>query len=695
MASFSVDDRWADVNETMRFDASGSENAERYAWDFNDDGTTDKTGQFVEWSYASEGSKDVNLVVSQSNGGFDEASKTVRVTDEESTPTPTATPTPTPTITPTPTATPEPTPTPTDTPASTPEPTPTPTPGSVSTGEYSITELRENGRAQGVENLESVRSLGDPPEGFAAARFKSRNLFNVIRGSPGSWTQIQQGSLVQDDSIQVYGSAFGETSGDYNLVMVFWQQETVQTGNGSQQAAVNQSVKEQTITFDEDELYSYHNVSLPTHLGTAVQATMWLERDGEPVDGVKWRFKHRSNPESTGTNIETSAGAWGFAFANAVLPGIISVVLGLLGAKAALKRIGRGPGYGVVSWLLILAVVGSMVATAAYYQLAVILHNVPIVMGLLIGAVAFGAALTFHNPVKTIGFVRRELAEAETNPNMDETRTSADGGQTPGASNDGGAELFDEFTEALYSEMPTMPAVRTDDGYKVPVAGIRPAIARFFASAAVLDLSSIKTREKVTKGPVDDIIQVDPSQDEAVIHEPARLVRVLPIDTLADDAESLDRLISYGLTAAIVVAPAAFGAWALNVTWGLPIVGGLIGSLATITMAYSAEDGWIDFTPAPPHYKRAEDSLTVLQRAYKHASEDERATKQIYEERAKTAEEARRESTTERRKVTDSILDSLGAGNAVKGGEEPAPDPDPEPESKQETDSDDEEDEES
>lgn len=670
VAKFSVSDDWVDTGETFYVDASESENADRYLWDFTGDGDIDATGVRANWSYSSGGTNEITLIVTQTNRGGDETSGFVRVLEPEDTPT--ATPTETPSPTPTPAETSTPTPEKESPPTAT--QTPTPDAGGSSGGEYSLSRLSEGGRNEGVDNLESVRSLGDPPNGFAAARYRDRNLFDVVRGNPGDWSQIQQDSLVEDDSFQLYGSAFGDSAGEYTLVIVFWERETVQRDNGTERIAANQSVQTQSIVFDENELYSYHNVSLPSHLGSSVQTTMWLERNGEPLDGVKWRFSHRSNPESTGTNIQTSAGAWGFAFANAVLPGIVSVIIGLFGARITLKRIGRGAGYGPVAWILILTVIGSMVATAAYYQIAVILHNVPIVMGLLIGVVAFASALTFHDPVQKIGFYRRELLDAETAPGLHSGPAGgaeADGGVPVDTDGDSGAEMFDEFTEALYSEMPTVPAVRTEDGYKIPVEGIRPAIARLFASAAILDLSAIKTREKVKNGPVTDIIQVDPLGEEAVVHEPATLKRVLPVDTLADDASTGEKALAYAMTAAIVAAPAAFGAWALEYTWGIPSVGVLIGLSATIVMAYSAEDGWIDFTAAPPHYKRAEDSLTVLQRAYKKSAEEERATKEIYKERAKTADEARRESTTERKVVTDHILDSIGAGSAVKdGGEE-------------------------
>lgn len=561
----------------------------------------------------------------------------------------------------------------TPTEAQTATPTPT-TPGPedvrVRNGPYDIVELRAMGQREGRDASPSVRGIGDPPRGFAAARYRDPSLIDAVQGNPGPWKEVAAGDTIEQNRIQIYGSAFGDVAGEYELVIVYWNEETTQVDNHSVAYAANQTVQREKVTFAKEDLYSYHNVSLPSHTEQTVKMTMWLERDDEKVDGAQWSgIKHRSNPESESVSIDSAAGAWGFALRNAVLPGIASLIAGLVSARAVLRQTGRGPGYGLGSWLFITGLVGFFVAAIAYYQIAVILSNLPWVMGVSIGVIAFAAGLTFHQPVKKIGFERRELRDAVTIPGGSPASKATDGGVAQGGvfgGDDGGAEMFDEFTEALYRDLPEIPAVRTDDGYRVPVLGLRPFFARIFANAALLDVSNIATRQKVGVGRLSDIIVVDPDSETAVEHKPARLVRVLPWDTLDENASWVEELVAGLLTAVILFAPASTGWIAFERLMNIPTVGMFLGILVTIIISYSAEDGWIEFEPAPPHYHRAEDTLTGLQRAYKESKEDKSSKEEAWEERAKTAREGREDRAAEQRTVTDKILGGLGVDDTVE-----------------------------
>lgn len=542
--------------------------------------------------------------------------------------------------------------------------------GPTAGGPYDIEELRDSGRSEGIDEVKSVRSIGDPPEGFVAARYRDPTLIDAMSGSPGEWKDIQAGETVQQNEIQVYGSAFGELSGEYDIVIVFWQPE--KTENGTTYAA-NQTVKRQSITLSQQELYSFENVTLPEHLDNTWQTTMWLERGDKKMDGVQWTYKHRSNPESSAVSINSQAEAWGFVLRSAVIPGIGSLVIGLVAARGVLRKTGRGPGYGVGSWLFLLFIVGMFVSMIAYYEISVILSNLPYVMGLSIGVVAFGAGLTFHQPVKKIAFMRRELGDATIIPGGGRVAVEADGGEVPPDSinlGDMGAELFSEFSEALYLDMPEVPAVRTDDGYRIPVTGLKAFFARIWADAALLDMSNIATRQRVREGRIDDLITVDPKVEPALEHKPARLVRVLPWDTVSDDADWKEEAVAGMMTAAILLAPASIGFMALDNMLNLGSVGIVGGLVATAIMAYSAEDGWVEFVAAPIQYQRAEDSMTLLQRAYKASAEEKSAKEEKWEEKAKTASEAREERSSEQSTVTDKVLEGLGAGEATDGGEE-------------------------
>lgn len=543
---------------------------------------------------------------------------------------------------------------------------------SISESDYSYQKLSDGGVLQNVDTVESVRALGNPPKGFAALRYRDPTLIDAITGSPGRWSQVENGEPVTVNELQLYGSAFGETSGEYEVVVVHWDRYS--PANSSETIAANQSVYRHSVEFSEDDLYSYHNMSLAKHLDSAKETTVWLEKPGgaqSMTEGVQWRFVHKSNPATETVNIRSAQGAWGFAIGNVFLPGVIAMIAGFGGSRMVLRQTGRGPGYGIGSWLFIVGFIAMVLGVVAYYQIAVILNNFPWVMGITLGAISFAIGLTVHNPVKKIAFKRRELADAELIPGGPPQRKASDGGTDVNidevfGGDDAGAELFDEFTEALYVDLPEVPAVRTDDGYRVPVPGVKAFFARLFASAATLDVSNIATRTKVKKGRIDDIITVDPKAGEALSHRPARLTRVLPWDTIDhDEIEWQDRAIAGIQTASIIVVPPAAGYFALGAALDIPWVGVIIGAIVTLVLSYSAVDGEIEFEQAPPMYDRAEDSLTVLQRAYKEAKEEKSAREVAWTEKAKTQSEARKERGKERGVVTDEVLDALGADSSV------------------------------
>jgi hypothetical protein len=522
------------------------------------------------------------------------------------------------------------------------------------------------GRQQNVDNVESVRALGDPPKGFAAVRYRNPTLIDEFVGADADWEDVEVGRTVEVNEVQLYGSAFGDLSGEYELVVVHWQRQS--PSNTTATFAVNQTEYRHQVAFEEESLYSYYNVTMEEHLEQPYQTTMWLERGGERVDGVQWRFTHLSNPATQSVDINSQGDLWGFILRNVIITGVFGLLVGFIGARAALSQTGRGPGYGVGAWLMLVAILGLIIGGVAYYQIAVILNYFPYVMGLSFGVVAFAIGLTTHPDVKRIAFSRRELADAQLIPGGPPDEPAADGGEATAAGffgEDAGAERWEELTEALFLDMPEVPAVRTDEGYKVPVSGLRPFFARLFADAATLNLSAIATRTKVKEGRIDDLIEVDPKYGEALVHKPARLVRVLPTDTIGGDADGLAYASAALQTIAVVIGPAIVGYAAFGSLLNIPWVGVAAGLLVTTVLAYSAENGWIEFEPAPPLYARAEDSLTALQVAYKKADEDQAGRKKAWEEKAKSAAEAREDREHERRTATDKILESFGSSSDV------------------------------
>lgn len=577
----------------------------------------------------------------------------------------TATATPTQTPTSTPTQAPSPTPTPTSTP--TPDGS---TGGNVDSGEYSITELRTGG-TQPEDAPTSVRYLvqNNQPVGAVAIRYTPAEPTNDEQQF------LKAGTTLHTDDIQVFSTRFGSVgTKDYTLHAVFWQPDTrtVETGNGTrtEEYAANQTTKTYRISLRTG--YDTSNLTFPSHFNERWEATMWLTKGGERVDGARWRLKHRSDPGGKSINIDTETDAWTFTAKNAVFPGGIGLVAGLLFSRGTLRRTGRGPDMGAFLWVFIGLVIIGGTASVGYFQAAVILDHAPWVMGALFTIVGYGGGFLFSNPVRRIGFERQEILDAKTLPGFEQIDNAdaevdeilTDGGTTGSADTDFIAN--DEYKEELWRELPEKRAVRGENGFLVPVKGIRPFLARLFANAARLDLSRFRTRIIVTRGRLDEIIHVDPESEVPVRHTPAHLRRALPWDVLPRDEETGDIVVDWqeqaiaaAMTLGILAGPAALGFWILDAGLGIPTIGVLLGLIVTATLAYTAEDGEIDFDEAPIHDNPARTTITHMQVEHKDAKDIKDSREREYTERAKNAREAREEREHEKRTVTDEALETL------------------------------------
>lgn len=615
--------------------------------------------------------------------------------------------------------------TPTPAPASTDTPTPTATPtpqsdnGSstgASAGPYSLEELRQGG-VHDPESPPSIRMLeiDGQTRGAAGVRYQDPTWFEIVSGDEPKWQFLESGTRVTENDVQIYSSAFGGSTGDYTLVVVYWTEETrtVNTPNGTvERAYAEQNVERKQISITEG--YSTANVTLKPHYDEAVQVTMWLEKDGEPVPGARWRFEHKSNPKSKAVNINSLAGAWGYTARTAIIPGLAGLILGFLGGTGARRLAGTGPRLGLGVWLIGLLIGGSVVATSAVYQTAVLLDHMPWLIGASFAVPAFGLALMSHPPVRKIGLERDEILDAKTLPGRRTGATAdtsrgdpvADGGAavdanaflsvlpttngsaavteddtrngllsalsgtngTEDATADDDASIIDatRHAEMLYRDLPEIPVVRSGDSHKVPKRGIRPFLARLFGDPATLDLSSFQTRVGVRKGRLDEIIVVDPKSDEVADHEPAQPVRNLAIQNVDEDASIWEQGLAWLVTLVQLLAGPLLGWVVFGSTMGLPGLGFLLGLVVTAVLSYSVEGGHIDFDPAPIHFMEARPTLTAMQNLYRVSAEEESAQETAWRERARTMQEAREHAESEREVVSDTVLGAL-AGDVNLG----------------------------
>ena len=525
----------------------------------------------------------------------------------------------------------------------------------VSSGPFALSELRQGG-SQPSAAPPSVRYIGSPDvDGAVAIRYRPAD---PLSNEP---VYLEGGQTLNTDTIQLYSTVFGESTGDYELVVVYWQPETRQTENGSVDIAANQEVQRATVTVEDG--YATAPVALNSHYEQNFEATAWLEQDGEPVDGARWRFEHASAPASQQVQISTQADAWWYAFRTAILPGVASIVIGLSAARATLRRTGSGPRYSLSAWGIFSAGGVLMVLGGLYYEIATVVANLDVLMGLSLLPIAYGGGLRMSPPTERIAFERKELTDALT------LRRGRDGTEeADDVLPDGGAEptdsiQLDDYHDELYEDLRILTTVRAPDGGRLlPKTGIRPFIARLFASAAKLDLSSLKTRVRV-KGDANQKVYVDPDEDMAVDHRPARLRRRWPVWHRLPETEGDGDLsaITRGMYAVVTLATLAlpYIGWQVGAaTTNTPTVGAAVGLLLLAVESYEAVDGSIGYEPAARHDVTADASLTVLQKEHADAKTIEELEEVAWSERSRTALEARE---VEARRET-SLIQRLAEG---------------------------------
>ncbi|WP_181685828.1 hypothetical protein [Halorhabdus salina] len=467
---------------------------------------------------------------------------------------------------------------------------------------------------------------------------------------------IQHGSTLNTNEMQVYSVRFGELQNaeDATLVIAYYnvEERTRQTQNGTITETVATDVEVQREAISLQQGYEAQTVSLHPHYDESKRVAAWLELGGERIDGVSWGFQHRSTPSTQSVQISSLGDAWWFSAKNVLGPGAIGILLGLFGARRTLKRTGTGPRIGWPLWAGLVVLSSILLVSGWFFETAVILANLPMLMGGLLGLLAYAAGLVTHRDVMTIAFERDEVSEARTLRDPDREEPLEDDSILPGTG-------LDAFKEILYEDQIQVPAIRNEDSdLLLPKRGIRPFLARLFADPARLSDKQIRTRKKVDKGPIDEKIYVDPEYDETLVHIPARLTWDPPLRRESGHEGWLGSLasINWSFVMAIPVLIAA-GYFGLDAWLGLGSLGVVVGLVPIVVWSISTEDGYADFEPAPLHMVDAKGTITQWQRELQDARYVEQLEDEVASERARTAKEARDHQTRIDQTVTEELLE--------------------------------------
>ncbi|NHN40050.1 hypothetical protein G9C85_00155 [Halorubellus sp. JP-L1] len=502
------------------------------------------------------------------------------------------------------------------------------------TADYSLEELRQGG----------VKPAGAPD----SARQFSWGFVSVRHSEPNpmvpGWKYLESGSTVKTDELTVYSGRFGDVDDmDAELVVVYYDTErvTVQDGNTTRRETVvaNQTTERKEI--DLQSGYATTNVSLQSHYDDSKEVTMWLENgDGDPLEGARWTFTHRSIPTTQSIGFSTWGGLSMFLFWNVIGPGILGTLAGFKQGHSMLKQAGRGPGLGLGGWGFI-AIVGIIgVAWTAWYDLAVVLTTLPIISGLTIAAVAFVAYLEVGGgETKRALFRRDELGDA----------------QSP---------TGEDAKHVTYTETDRLEFVETDDGDLMPVKpGILPFIARWRGTAPTLSVDELQTRLE-NQGDASDVEFVaDPLEDEAVHYTAPSLGFDLALSSELDDdeLESLEdrpewaksaARINWGRIASLVALPTvAF--YATRAYFGLFSAASLAALATFLVLAIRVDTGSVNFEPAPYHQLNARAAVAEGRTTYDDAKTIEALEEIAWREQSTTALEARALASRRDKTVTE------------------------------------------
>lgn len=486
-------------------------------------------------------------------------------------------------------------------------------------GPFPRDELQQGG-THDPDAPDSARMLGQPVRGSAAFRY------TPVSPLSNGKKYLSSGQLVETDTLEFYTTAFGPAAGEYTLVVVYWTKASKRVNGTQVNYAADQTV--QRISLDVEEGYATQDIELRSHYDNAKQVTAWLERaGGDRVPGARWRFSHRSNPltASPAYPIDSKSDIWRWAAINMFLPGVPGILIGRRGAKHVLSRTIVGPQKGVVWWSLVLGLLSLFALAVGTWQTAAVLSRAPYVAGLFVTVFSFFAFL---------GFRDQEVETAEFNQKDLETVTS----------------VSDEESKRARSEhISLIDIIRRDGNIYAPQKGLRPFFARYWANAASVDESDLKTVNN-TKGDVSKKYELDPDSDEPLKRVPARLSfapqlttneQPDPVFEPDSDEETLStpyhvvNSIAGGLQTLNIafLGPAILGGalvfFAVKAWIGVPSIAAITALLPAVIAGYEARDGEFVIDEAPYHFSEARAILAQERAQYTEAKTFEELQEKI------------------------------------------------------------------
>lgn len=471
--------------------------------------------------------------------------------------------------------------------------------------QYSIEELSDGGSTTAGAPT-SMRFLGE--YGSATIRHEPVGL-----GS-SEWQYVGADTQVEKNEVSIKTIRLGNPDEELDIHVVTWNRGhrvTEREDGSTTREPVARNVSERVVSVRLSEGYDNATIPLPSSFDSSQRVTMWVE---EYPNQARWTFSHRSVATSKPISIDS----WG-DFLNALFMriGIIALPAMLLGgglAKRHQQRAIVGPQWGLAKWGAVIAIPIALFASVFAFQGAVIATRIPQAIGALFAPVAYALVLEGADPELERFLFRRQDLENATSPRGDNTHDS-------------------RFVDHISKKGLHRAA---DEELLIVSPGIIPYLARLWGRKATLDISEIETHKRGKHSPYTLEIELDPSEalDEALIHEPPQLERKELTERIdIGETELTVPTLAIALPAVILIAGGWFG---LKTTLGIPMVGAMIGGLATLPFIYTVNNGGAHSKPAPYHFTQAEASLAFETERYADAQTVEQYRDVAWSERMKT-----------------------------------------------------------
>lgn len=488
---------------------------------------------------------------------------------------------------------------------------------------YSLEELRAGGE-QLSDSPPSVRVDGQRM--WWVEHWPADSLFSQPGeiDDPGA-EYLERGATVDRNSVWLRTVSVGDTT-ERTLRIVYWDEAETDAGE-----PVPVDVVEDTQTVEVSPGMPMIEVDLresedPRHV------TMWIEGDEETV---RWTFQHDSVATTEDAGISTRGDYLSAVALQFFIPIIIGSAISGYGVKRAIERVGRGPGYPILAYLIALAVGLFMFVWSQFSTLAEVLAVAPylasVVVILVIGIVVLESQAVRDREVLFF----KPNSRVVDGPNGEEARDALTG----------------DMTEEVVCELP--------DGRPALVRkGIVAFVARWFGSAAVVPSAAFETRIKLEESEWDELIVVEPESDSALEYEPESFKWNPPSP---EDRDGWMRVATMGVAIAMVVA--AIGA-SLSWTWGLAI-----GAAAVLVIVLSPVDGNAHVEPADAHTRAAWITALTMETRVDDAKTLSKARQTIIEQQSSSQMEIQSALEEQDATLVESMLGDVERGFGDRGDE--------------------------